>query len=386
MSATLETRAEIVKLARLLTVDEEEVGFLDVLPAAALSTYRDAATDRLFEADAAMFRRVGMAAGLVPSAIVAAAAERAVGPLVCARAAGCVDTGKAVDVLRRLSPEFVADATVEVDPRRVVDLIAAVPEALVLPVARLLGERREFVTMGRFLAFVPDRTIVGAMGELSDEALLRTAFVLEHKDRLDHAVGLLPADRIPSVLARASELGLWAEALDLMDHLSDERRGPIADVVAEQPIEVIGDLVAAVVEAGIWDSLLPVVRLMSPASLARLVTVPAFHDPVVLESIIEAVAESSAGLWRDLAPLVGALPDDTRATAAEIAGRIDPRRMARIVRDAAAAPEARSPLVDLVAAMDEAGLRNVADAVELAGDQLPEEDRQRFAALLSELS
>ena len=100
--------------------------------------------------------------------------------------------------------------------------------------------------MGRFLAFVPDRTIVGAMGELSDEAMLRTAFVLEHKDRLDHAVGLLPPDRLPGVLGRAAELGLWPEALDLIDHLSDERRGPIADVVAEQSVEVITGLVEAV--------------------------------------------------------------------------------------------------------------------------------------------
>ena len=76
--------------------------------------------------------------------------------------------------------------------------------------------------------------MVSVIGVLSDEAVLHTGFVLEHKERLDHAVALLPADRMPGVIRQASELGLWLEELDLLDHLSDRRRGPIADVVAEQ--------------------------------------------------------------------------------------------------------------------------------------------------------
>src|SRR5437763_938879 len=83
------------------------------------------------------------------------------------RAAGTVDTGTALDVLRRLPPEFVAAATIEVDPRRVVDVIAAVPQETLVPVARILGERREYVTMGRFLAYVPDHAIVSAIATLS---------------------------------------------------------------------------------------------------------------------------------------------------------------------------------------------------------------------------
>ena len=111
---------------------------------------------------------------------------------------------------------------------------------------------------------------------------------------------------------------------------------------------------------------------MTADGLARLVTVPVFRDPDVLDSIIEAVADSQTGLWRDLAPLVEALPDEVRATAAEIAGRLEPRRMSRIVRDAGRAPEALQPLVGLLAAMDEAGLRNVGDAVALVAEEDPD--------------
>src|SRR5207248_1022865 len=148
MSERLDNRAEVAKLARLVAVDPAELDFLEGLPSRALREYREEATERLFEADAAMFRRVGAAAKLIPSGLIASIAQRAFGPLLCARAAGAVETSKALDVLRRLPPEFVAEATIEVDPRRVVDLIAAVPRETVVPVARILGERREYVTMG----------------------------------------------------------------------------------------------------------------------------------------------------------------------------------------------------------------------------------------------
>ncbi len=367
MSERLEARAEIIKLARLLGVPPAELEFVEKLPASALREYREAATERLFAADAAIFRRVAAAARLLPSALIANVAQRAFGPLLCARAAGSVDTDKALDVLKRLPPEFVADATVEVDPRRVAELIAAVPQDLVVPVAQILGEHGEYVTMGRFLAYVPDHAIDSAIGALSDEALLRTAFVLEHKDRLDHAIGMLPDRRLPGLITHASKFGLWPEALDLMGHLSAERLGPIAETVAHQDAETLGDLVAAVSDAGIWDSLLPVVRLMSEQSLARLVTVAAFHDQTTLGEIITAVADSEDGLWRDLAPLLEALPPHVRATAAAIAGQLRPLQLERILRDAAATPEAVAPLVSLIAAMDERAQRKVSDVVGTLG-------------------
>ncbi len=363
MSDRLENQAEILKLGRLLAVDPEELEFLSAVPASAIRGYRELVTERLFDADADMFRRIGAAAKLLPSGLIAQVAQRAFGPLLCARAVGAIDPGKALDVLKRLPPEFVADATVEVDPRRVAPLIANVPEDIVVPVARLLGQRGEYVAMGRFLAYVPDHLIATAIGALSDEALLRTAFVLEHMDRLDHAVSLLPSARIPGVIGEASALGLWSEALNLLDHLTDARRAPIADVVAGQSPEVVTELVAAVSENGIWDSLLPVVRVMSDASRERLALMPAFHESATLRAIIAAAADSEDGLWRDLAPLINALPPEIVAVAAEIAGELDDEQLERIVREAAPTPEVATPLVALVAPMPAAARERIAALV-----------------------
>ncbi|HVS29696.1 MAG TPA: hypothetical protein VHE14_09095 [Solirubrobacteraceae bacterium] len=343
MSERLEARAEVVKLARLLSVDETELEFLDGLPSAELRAFREQATNRLFDAGAQMLGRVGSAARLLPSALIATIAQRSFGPLLCARAAGTVDTAKSLDVAKRLPAPFLADVTVFLDPRRVAAIIAEVPAALVVPVARELGARGEHVTMGRFLAYVPDHAIVAAIGALEDETMLRTAFVLEHKDRLDHAVGLLPPDRMPGILRCAADAGLWPEALDLLDHLSEERRGPIADLVADQDEEIIAGLVRAVSEQGIWDGLLPVVRTMSGESRTRLATLPAFHDPAVMTEIIRAAAEQ--GLWQDLVPLIEALPGDVLETVPRIAAELEPELLSKVVADAAAAPQTLPPLV-----------------------------------------
>ncbi|WP_232675831.1 hypothetical protein [Nocardioides sp. R-C-SC26] len=319
MSAALERRAETIKLARLLGVGPEDLPDLDEVDPDQIRLLRERATDRLFDASAGALGAVGAAARLVPSGISATIAERAFGPLLCARAAAAVDPAKAVDIARRLEPEFLADTAIELDPRRVAAILGAVPDSLAVPVARVLGRRGEHVTMGRFLAYVSDAAIVGAMGVLDDESMLRTAFVLEHKDRLDHAVALLPADRVPGVLRTASDLGLWAEALDLLDHLSEDRRGPIADTLASLDHEVIGQLVDTVCVHELWESLLPIVRLMAPPARARLAAAPAFHRPPVLSAIVAAAAASD--LWRDLVPLLAALPDDLVAHVREDADR-----------------------------------------------------------------
>ena len=364
MSERLEVRAELLKLSRLVGVDEGELDYLEGIPSAELRQFRESATERLFDDGARMLGRVGAASRLVPAGLTATIAQKAFGPLLCARSAGMVEASKAVEVAKRLPADFLADVVIDLDPRRVVDIIAEVPAELVAPVARELGTRGEHVTMGRFLAFVPDHLIATAMGALSDEAMLHTAFVLEHKDRLDHAVGLLPPERLPGVLQSAAGLGLWPEVLDLLDQLTEERLGPIADLVATQDEALVEDLVRSVSEQGIWDSLLPVVRQMSDAGRAQMVTVPVFHDPKILREIVEAAA--GQGLWLDLVPLVAAVPDDVRRTVAEIAGDLDPQLLNNVLTEAVTAPETFETLLGLVTEMPASGQAKVVGLIDAA--------------------
>jgi hypothetical protein len=357
MSARLDTAAEVLKLARLLRVDQSDVAYLEAVPADELRALRESVTESVFASGAESLRRVAAGAKLIPSPLVATIAQKAFGPLLCARAAGAVDPGKAIDVAGRLPADFLADTTIELDPRRVAAIISQVPKDLVVPVAAELGRRREYVTMGRFLAYVPDHAIVAAMTALGDEALLQTAFVLEHKDRLDHAVGLLPTERLPTVIANASSLGLWPEALDLLEHLSNERRGPVANVVAEQDTAVITELVRAVSVAGIWESLLPVAGIMSDDHRLMLAARPAFHDPETLAEILRAAAATNQ--WQHLLPLIHALPPTVRAVAANLVAHQDEATVGSLVRAVSAAGLWGS-LLPVVRAMDEANRTTLA--------------------------
>lgn len=310
MSETLDARAERLKLARLLEAEPEQLDFLDGVSSADLTELREQVTERLF-VSAPGLAMVGRSSRLVPSGLAAKIARQAFGPMLCARAAGAAEPAKAIDIARHLPHDFLAELTAHLDPRRVAHIIAGVPEEMVVAVATRMEAAEEFVTMGRFLAFIPDHALRASIGALSDEAMLRTAFVLEHKDRLEHAVGLLPPDRLPGIIESAAAHGLWPEALDLLDNISEERRGPIADVIADLDPDVVASLVDTAGEQGLWPSLLALVRLMSTPARDRVVALPALHRPEVLAAVVEtAVADD---LWADLLPLVAALPDDAHA-------------------------------------------------------------------------
>jgi hypothetical protein len=363
----LEARAEVLKLERLLEVDAGEFAFLAELPSEDLRALREQATERLFGASA--LGNVAGAARLLPAGVIATIAQRTFGPLLCARAAGGVDPRTAIEVARRLPPEFLADVSIHLDPRRVAKIIAGVPVDLVPGVARILGERREYVTMGRFLAFVSDAAIGAAMGVLDDEALVRTAFVLEHKDRLDHAIGLLPPERLPGVLRFAAAHDLWPEALDLLDQLSDARRGPIADVVAAEAQDILDSLVAAVHQSGLWDVMLPLVQTMQPISRERLAHVSTFHEPAVLRGIVVAAA-SAPGLWADLVPLLGVLPADVQGYLPQIIADLDLALIDRVVAEAAKSPETLVPLIDIASRIQGPGRTAVIDLIDGADEAL----------------
>lgn len=377
MSEHLARAAERLKLARLLEVDPDDLGYLDDVPAIEIRTLRERLTDSFFDGDRRLFGRVAAAARLVPTAVAATIAERAFGPLLCARVAASADPAKAIDIAKRLSPAFLADTTVLLDPRRVAAIIAGVPVSLAVPVARELEGRGEYVTMGRFLAFLPDELIAAAMGALSDEAMLRTAFVLEHKEALDHAVGLLPTDRLPGVLRCASEHDLWPEGLDLLDHLSDATRGPIADQVAHLEPELVEDLVDAVSRQDLWTELLPVVGLMSPDGRLQLASRPAFHKPEILREVVQAGAQG--GLWLQLVPLLRALPPDALAELPTVIADLDLGLLREMLRQAVSEIDALVPVLDLVDDLDDAGRARVVEAIDGA-------DRDLGKVLVEELS
>jgi hypothetical protein len=250
MSAALQARAEVLKLARLLGRDPSSLGYLEAVPVADLAALREQVTDRLFDANGKALARLAGASRVLPTGVLATLGERAFGPFLCARFAGLLDPARAVDVASKLSPEFLADVAVELDPRRATDVIGRIPAAQVASVTRELAAREEYVALGRFVGHIDDEALRAALGEMDDRVLLQTAFVLEGDGGLDELADVIGSERLVGVVRAGEESELWAEGLELLAGLRPAQRAAIVALLTD---DERARLDARAVTAGILD-------------------------------------------------------------------------------------------------------------------------------------
>ncbi|RZQ62234.1 hypothetical protein [Amycolatopsis suaedae] len=234
---SLATRAELLKLARVLRTEPGRLDFLAHVDPADLRKLREQVTDVLFDANKAMLERMAAASRLLPTAVLATIAERTFGPMLCARVAGVMETGRGVEVAKRLSPAFLADVAAELDPRRATGIIVRIPTPTVVRVAEELVSREDWITVGRFVGHLPDPTVAASLAVIHDAALLQIAFVLDDKDHVGNVIRLLPEARFGGLARAAAEHDLWAATFDLLDHVGPAHRARLVAAVAELPAE-----------------------------------------------------------------------------------------------------------------------------------------------------
>lgn len=349
MSAALRSRAEVLKLARLLRRDPAELEYLLVLPPDDLAALREQVTDVLFDAHGQLLGRLAAASKLLPVGVVATIGERAFGPVLAARVAGLLEPSRAVEMAARLPVGFLADVAVELDPRRASQVIGLIPPHQIADITRELMARGERVTMGRFVGHLSLGAISAAVAVMDDSALLQVAFLLESRDSLEELVELLPPVRLNGILDAAADEDLWPEVLDLVGSLSESQARSMADAAASRDEQVLNSLIAAAQEHGMWDAALPITRLMSQTSRRRFAELKAIQVDGVLESIVAVAREHQ--LWPDVLPLVPCLPEPAMTRLGAIVGALglsdeELGRLAAAVGDA----ELREPVLALAAA------------------------------------
>ncbi|HET8977448.1 MAG TPA: hypothetical protein VFN87_04770 [Solirubrobacteraceae bacterium] len=252
----VQTRAEILKLARLLGREADELSYLEVLTPADVRRLRDGVTESLYDAHDGSLRKLAAASRLLPSSLIATIAERAFGPLLSARVAGLLDLDRAVEVSGRLAPAFLAEVAGELDPRRASELIASIPPRLIGQITRELALRDDYVTMGRFVGHLSDGAIIAALSALDDAALLRVAFVLEDKQQLRTLVATLPRARVRGIIAAAAAEELWVEALDLLHHLAPAQRRDMIKATLALDDAALEAIVQTVLDHALWPEVL----------------------------------------------------------------------------------------------------------------------------------
>lgn len=229
MSAELDSRAEVVKLARLLGLAQAKpIAFLERVPAAELHAYREAVVDLLYDRDRAQLKRTADAARLLPARTLAKIGEAALGPLICARLAALLEPQRAAEIADHFSIAFLAQLAAELDPRRAVEVVSSTSPARVVAIAAELARRGEHVAMGRFVAHLDDETLRACLQQLSDEDVLRMSFVLEGAGAHGRLFKLLGVRRMRALVALAPEAGLADEASHLTAHLGAAQRRQLA--------------------------------------------------------------------------------------------------------------------------------------------------------------
>lgn len=359
MPGSLSLGLEIIKLARLLGCEQEELDYLEGLDAQEVRDLREQVAGVLFDADRHMLGRVAAASKLLPTKLTATIGESVFGALLCARLTGVLDPHRAVDIAARLSASFLADVTEHLDPGRASRVIAELPADQVAEIAEELVNREQYITMGSVVGHLSKAATVAALEVVDDEALLRTAYVVESKGSLGSLVALLPEPRLEAIIRTASEAGLWPEALDVMAHVSERQRGELADIAAAQDDEVLKGLVRAAQSEGLWGVLLPVTRAMSAASRERFVGLASIQTRTVLAAIVDAAAHES--LWSDLLALLPLLPAPARRRVAALATGLRP--MFPAIIEAAHEELLWPSLIAFAAELDKPTQRRIAELI-----------------------
>lgn len=257
MQGSPEAHAEVLRIANLMGVGEEDLAFLEPLSAEALYEFRQQLIEIYFEENPAL-KRFAKLAGVMPSAVIAKLTVDAIGPVLSARVVGEVDTKTAINVLKRVSIDFLCDTAIQADPRRIKPLFSESPTDIAKEIADELVRRKEYVAIGVLIAFVENEVMEHALQNASDIDVLFSSFMVEEKDRLADGISMLSDERLASIIHTAADEGMWLEALDLMSHLeTDEFRR-----VASQAMSLDKKTLGAMLEFATDNELL---YIMAPA-------------------------------------------------------------------------------------------------------------------------
>lgn len=300
----LDTSAELVKLGQLLGVHGTELSFLENLPLATLVKVRALTTDKLFNDGRKLFQKLASASKLLPTGITATIGEKAFGAMLCARIASEMPYQRAVELADKMSIPFLAKVTLELDPRRVKDIIQNMPIAKLRAVTTELLTQKHYIVMGGFVGYMLPAQLKIILQDVStEEALLHIGFFIENKHQLSDIIRLLPKERMHKLIGYLQTHDeLWPEALALMIHLEDDLKRELGDIAAELGNTMLDDLVCTVQRLDLWQDALPLFACMSPATQFKLINTPLLSEVMPLKNVL--VNTDRFSLWATLLPLI----------------------------------------------------------------------------------
>lgn len=281
---------ELVKLAHDLGVELDEVTFLDELSDSELATLRACVNHALFAPHEPRFARMAAMGKVVPTTLAAKGAQLALGPFVAARVAAVTEVDLAVKLVNHLSVAFLARMTPYINPARVADIVARLPEEVVVRTGEILVDKQEYIPLGRFVAHVEVATALKVVEAAPPADLLQVAVYTDDREELDKIIAAVADQTLVDVLRTAHENDDVDDALTLLAALSVGSRLRVVRVAGTLEDEVRESLVAAVARNDVWAALTPVFHELERDEVLHLLDVPALSDPDALAGLEQAAA------------------------------------------------------------------------------------------------
>ena len=295
----LVARLELSKLTGELAVPEQDLAFLTRLSADDLRDLRQLVSHALHSRHESRFTRMAAVSKLVPPAISAKASGLA-GPVLSARVAGVLEPAQAVRLAKAMKPEFLAEVSTHLDPARVTEIVKALPTDLVVKVGRLLIDRKEFLTLGRFTAVVDPHTAILVAEGTDGTALLHLALYTEDRPALDAIVSLIADSRLRDAVAAAAATDEFDEALSLMAVLSVENRARVLEQASTLDQGGRNGLIEGVIRNEAWPMLIPALAMASDEVLGLMTNAPATLAPGTLGAALAIAPKPLAKRIKDL--------------------------------------------------------------------------------------
>lgn len=317
------TRAELIKLARVLGSDEAAVAFLAPAGAQAVRMLQEQVSATLFDEYRGALQRLADASRLLPASLVAKMSELVFGPMLSARVAALMPPERAVEIAGKLRTTFLADVCVHIDPRNASDLLAGIPTKIVVDVARLLLQRREYVTMGRFVDDLPDAAIRAVMADLTDEALVQIGFFVERRARLTELIDLVAPDRLRGVVQAVAggTPEVQAAGLAMMSQLPPRHQGKLGDLAVALGADALTSLIACAQREDAADVVTAVMLNVSASGRIAFAALLEDMDPRRLAHWADVTTQ--AGLWPAALKILVDSGAQIQAQAAKALGRLD---------------------------------------------------------------
>ena len=365
MSDAVDTKAEIIKLSRVLGEDVAALEFLESIGWRELREFRYLVADQFFEGAESRLKNLAAAAKLVPNPIIVKLAPIYFEPRLAAGVAGLVDEEKALKLVPKLPVSLMAETLPYVDPRKIGQLVSKVPVDVARKLLPVMIASGEYISMGQLVDFVTPEQLAGVLPILDDVSLLKIAEVTENKDQFDIIIPLIDDARIARVIQTAREEDLLDVAIVLLNEGNVHTRGRMANIAAQQSDKVLNALVEAVDSAGQWDMLLPTARQMTPQNLARFAKVKALDGVDVMSAVVETAVRND--VWDALLPMVPHLSDAALGALAGVSALQDRAIVAKVVNEAVGTAQASAalfaPALPLISRVPEQVKRVFADEI-----------------------